>query len=51
MTFFLDENFPKKAIELLESTGYSVIDIRGTDKEGLSDNDIFNMCKEKNAVF
>ncbi len=51
MTFFLDENFPKKAIGLLERTGHTVIDIRGTNKEGLPDNDIFNMCKEKNAVF
>lgn len=31
MTFFLNENFPKKAVEILNNQGYAVIDIRGTD--------------------
>jgi len=30
MIFFLDENFPKKVISLLEKQGHTVFDIRGT---------------------
>jgi len=51
MNFFLDENFPKTAALLLESQGHAVYDIRGTDKEGLSDADIFEICRKQRAIF
>jgi predicted nuclease of predicted toxin-antitoxin system len=51
MIFFLDENFPKKAIWLLQEYGHSSIDIRGSNQEGLSDIDIFSLAKNKKAVF
>ena len=46
MNFFLDENFPKIAGKILEAEGHAVFDIRGTEKEGISDIDIFNMIKK-----
>jgi predicted nuclease of predicted toxin-antitoxin system len=51
MIFFFDENFPKKAGDVLTRFGHSYIDIRGTEDEGLIDNDIFQLCKINNAIF
>lgn len=51
MNFFLDENFPKKANTVLTYHGHIVFDIRGTDKEGMTDNTLFDLAKEKEAVF
>ena len=36
MKIFLDENFPRKAIRMLESHGFEVFDIRGTEIEKLT---------------
>ena len=44
MRFFLDENFPKAACALLNQEGHEVIDIRGTEKEGATDDDLFLMA-------
>lgn len=41
MKFFLDENFPKAAVGMLEGMGHEVFDLRGTDREGSQDGDIF----------
>ena len=35
MEFFLDENFPKKATDILEENGHRAFDIRGTELEGV----------------
>jgi predicted nuclease of predicted toxin-antitoxin system len=51
MTFFLDENFPKKSIQTLEEAGHKVIDIRGTEQEGITDIEIFSLAKKSKAVF
>ena len=51
MNIFLDENMPRDAAELLRSRGCTVHDVRGTDKEGLSDADIFQCAIDRNAVF
>ena len=51
MRFFLDENFPKAARGLLDGAGHESVDIRGTEKEGAHDNDLFAMAQESNAVF
>ena len=51
MIFFLDENFPKEAVNLLQSRNHIVHDIRGTDKEGLADPEIFSIAIKNNAVF
>jgi len=51
MKFFLDENFPKGAISLLEEQEHTVFDIRGTSREGLEDIELFSLVKKKKAVF
>lgn len=51
MNFFLDENFPRSAADILRKAGNKVFDIRGTDKEGMNDTEIFNMAQKEHAVF
>ena len=51
MNFFLDENFPKTAHQVLESMGHSVFDIRNTKYEGLDDNKIFERAQNEKAIF
>ncbi len=51
MIFLLDENFPKKSIELLKQYACDFIDIRGTKKEGLADNKIFDLAKKSKSIF
>ena len=50
MTFFLDENFPKTAAVFLEQQGHTVFDIRGTDAEGVDDEEIFKMAQQAAAI-
>jgi hypothetical protein len=40
MKFLIDENIPKVSSLLLRDLKHEVIDVRGTDEEGLSDSDI-----------
>jgi predicted nuclease of predicted toxin-antitoxin system len=51
MRFFLDENFPKTATKLLVQHGHETFDIRGTNKEGASDADLFLIAQKLQAVF
>jgi len=51
MKFFLDENFPKAATGLLQGMGHEVLDLRGTDREGLADPVIFAEAQRFDAVF
>ena len=51
MIYFLDENFPKKAISLLETHQHTAFDIRDSSKEGLEDKEIFSLAKMEKAVF
>ena len=51
MRFFLDENFPKAAAGILEGMGHEVFDLRGTDREGSEDEDIFAEAQQHGAVF
>jgi len=49
MTIVLDENFPKRITPILEYRGFSVVDIRSTDAEGISDKALFEMAKSLDA--
>ncbi len=51
MKYFLDENFPKKAVQIIEARSEVVTDIRGSGKEGLKDNLIFELAQEEKALF
>ena len=37
MKIFVDENIPFMTVQELLSLGYDVIDIRGTEREGITD--------------
>jgi len=50
MTFLLDENFPKRAIPILEAAGHSCLDIRGTDDEGSDDATLFQLAQDHHAI-
>lgn len=51
MKFFLDENFPKSSVDFLKKSGNKIIDIRGTEKEGLDDESIFDLAQKNSAIF
>ncbi len=51
MKFFLDENFPRKATCMLESHGFEVFDIRGTEIEGADDTTLFEKAQQHEAIF
>jgi len=51
MRFFLDENFPKAACDLLGRDSHEIIDVRGTEKEGSDDHQLFLLAQLSNAVF
>ena len=50
MIFLLDENFPKPAAAILAARGHAAADIRGTGREGSSDDAVFNLAQERGAV-
>ena len=51
MIFFLDENFPKSVVSLLEQKGHKIIDIRSTEHEGSNDIKIFELAQKEKAIF
>jgi predicted nuclease of predicted toxin-antitoxin system len=51
MKFFLDENFPKAAVGMLLNAGHEVFDLRGTDREGARDAEIFAEAQGHGAIF
>lgn len=51
MTIFVDENIPSSSIEVIKKLDHTVLDIRGSDKEGISDVEIFVLAQENKAVF
>ena len=50
MKFLLDENFPKSAEKLLMELGHQVIDIRGTELQGIDDFRLFEVAQENGAI-
>jgi len=50
MRFFLDENFPKSATTWLSGFGHEVFDIRGSEREGMTDNELFSQAQDVGAI-
>ena len=46
MKIFVDENIPAITVKELRRRGHEIMDIRGTDKEGATDDDIWKMIKK-----
>jgi predicted nuclease of predicted toxin-antitoxin system len=51
MRFFLDENFPKSAANMLRQIGHDVNDLRGSGREGLADSQIFDEAQRSESIF
>lgn len=51
MKFFLDENFPKSAIPLLEKQGHVIVDCRAEGLSGSDDAKLFEIAQNHEAVF
>jgi len=51
MKFFLDENFPKASAVVLGELGHELLDLRGTEFEGATDEFIFQLAQNENAIF
>jgi predicted nuclease of predicted toxin-antitoxin system len=50
MKIFVDENIPNMTVEKLCQMGHDVMDIRGTEKEGLSDRGIWEIVQEEERL-
>lgn len=51
MKVFVDENIPAITVRTLRDMGYDVLDIRGTDKEGMFDDEIWEKTqKDKRTI-
>lgn len=46
MKVFVDENIPLMTVQELLRLGYEVVDIRGTEKKGMTDEDIWEMAQK-----
>lgn len=51
MRFFLDENFPKSAANMLRQIGHEVNDLRGSGRDGLDDPQIFDEAQRYESIF
>ena len=50
MTILLDENFPRRIVPFLEIRSHSIVDIRGTAREGISDIALFEFGRALKAT-
>lgn len=50
MKIFADENIPAMTVRELRNSGHDVKDIRGSDKEGMADEDIWKMLQNDNRL-
>jgi predicted nuclease of predicted toxin-antitoxin system len=50
MKIFVDENIPNLTVEELRQMGHDVMDIRGTDKEGLDDKGIWQIVEKQKRM-
>jgi predicted nuclease of predicted toxin-antitoxin system len=46
MKIFVDENIPAITVRDLRQNGHDIMEIRGTDKEGMTDEDIWKMAQK-----
>ncbi|MDT8392023.1 MAG: DUF5615 family PIN-like protein [Lentisphaeria bacterium] len=46
----MDENFPRSAADMLVAMGHEVLDVRGSEKEGVDDSALFGFAQKNTAV-
>lgn len=50
MKVFVDENIPAMTVRELRKLGHEVMDIRGTEHEGMTDEDVWKMAQKDRRV-
>jgi predicted nuclease of predicted toxin-antitoxin system len=50
MNILVDENIPNISVAALRDFGHQVFDIRGTDQQGLFDDELWNVGQEKKCL-
>ncbi|MCP5049747.1 MAG: hypothetical protein GY940_21440 [bacterium] len=50
MNILVDENIPSITVEELRQAGHDVMDIRGTEKEGIGDEDIWQIAMNQKRL-
>jgi predicted nuclease of predicted toxin-antitoxin system len=50
LNILIDENIPKMTLAALRQKGHDVRDIRGTDKEGITDSEIWDIARSENRI-
>ncbi len=50
MKIFVDENIPGMTVEELRGSGHDVLDIRGTDNEGMEDDEVWEMAQRQSRL-
>ena len=50
MKIFVDENIPAMTVRELRNAGHDVADIRGTENEGMSDEDVWKKVQEEQRL-
>ena len=50
MKIFVDENIPAMTVRELRNAGHDVADIRGTENEGMSDEEVWKKVQEEQRL-
>jgi len=50
MRILVDENIPSMTVKELRTLGHDVIDIRGTEHEGMTDNDLWIVAQKEKRL-
>ena len=50
MKILVDENIPNITVEELRAMGHDVLDIRGTERQGMFDNDLWALAQNEQRV-
>jgi predicted nuclease of predicted toxin-antitoxin system len=50
MKIFVDENIPAMTVRELREAGHDVVDIRGTEKEGMSDEGVWGIVQKEQRL-
>ena len=50
MKIFVDENIPSMTVRELRQLGHDVMDIRGTDKEGIIDEEVWGLVQKEGRL-
>jgi predicted nuclease of predicted toxin-antitoxin system len=50
LRILVDENVPKKTVSVLRGLGHDVVDIRGTEREGIPDSAVWSLANEQKRL-